>query len=170
MPAYTAIAAAEIDVDKPITESIITRVRNNPIAITEGATGAPKFQTDAYQALSVTHPKLRAREAPPVLITNYRFKTYIIPHGFATRPWRIDVWFVCLSAEHGYSVGDYVQASFQISKPQFLENYGMTALADNTNVYLKLALQGLGIIHKTAYTGHLISNNAWEARLKAWGV
>jgi hypothetical protein len=60
MTAYTAIADSEIDTDSPITESLLTRIRNNPIAITEGSTGAPKIQTAAYQAGSVDQAAIGA--------------------------------------------------------------------------------------------------------------
>lgn len=60
MTAYTAIADSEIDVDSPITESLMTRLRNNPIAITEGSAGAPLIQTAAYQPGSVDQAAIGA--------------------------------------------------------------------------------------------------------------
>ncbi len=42
MTTYTAIAGTEIDAESPVTEELMTRLRDNPIAITEGATGAPR--------------------------------------------------------------------------------------------------------------------------------
>ena len=53
MTAYNAIPAADIDPDSPLTTSLITHMRDNPIAIAEGSTGAPKIQTAAYDAGSV---------------------------------------------------------------------------------------------------------------------
>jgi len=49
MTTYTAITAGEIDVDSPITTGLMTKIRDNPIAITEGASGAPKIQTAALE-------------------------------------------------------------------------------------------------------------------------
>lgn len=43
MTTYTAIADADIDTDSPVTESLMTKLRDNPIAITEGASGAPQI-------------------------------------------------------------------------------------------------------------------------------
>lgn len=60
MTTYTAIVGSEIDVDSPITESLMTRLRDNPIAITEGASGAPNIQTAALAALAVTEAKIAA--------------------------------------------------------------------------------------------------------------
>ena len=53
MTTYTAITGAEIDTDSPITESLMTRLRDNPIAITEGSAGAPLIQLAAMGANSV---------------------------------------------------------------------------------------------------------------------
>lgn len=58
MTTYTDILNTQIDVDSPVTTGLMTLLRDNPIAITEGATGAPKIQTDAIQDLAVTEPKL----------------------------------------------------------------------------------------------------------------
>lgn len=43
MTTYTAIADTEIDAESPLTEEVMTRVRDNPIALAEGATGAPRI-------------------------------------------------------------------------------------------------------------------------------
>jgi hypothetical protein len=59
MTTYTAIADSEIDVDSPITESLLTRFRNNPIAITEGASGAPKIKQAAIDAAAVGQSQLK---------------------------------------------------------------------------------------------------------------
>ncbi len=58
MTTYTAIPDTDIDPESPITTGLMTKLRNNPIAITEGASGAPKMQTDGYTDLSVTEAKL----------------------------------------------------------------------------------------------------------------
>lgn len=49
MTAYTAIGDGELIVDRPITESLLTRLRDNPIAISEGSAGAPKVQSDGLE-------------------------------------------------------------------------------------------------------------------------
>lgn len=47
MTTYTTITNAEIDQDSPITQPLMTALRDNPVAITEGAAGAPKIQAAA---------------------------------------------------------------------------------------------------------------------------
>jgi hypothetical protein len=60
MTIYTSITGGEIDADSPITESLVTRLRDNPIAISEGSTGAPKIQTSAYDTGSVDEASIGA--------------------------------------------------------------------------------------------------------------
>jgi hypothetical protein len=58
--AYTEITNTEIEPGKPLTTSLVTRIRDNPIAIANGDTGAPKVQTAAIQDNAVTNPKIAA--------------------------------------------------------------------------------------------------------------
>lgn len=58
MTTYTAIPNTDIDVDSPVTTDLMTKVRDNPIAISEGASGAPKIQTAALDTDSVTTVKI----------------------------------------------------------------------------------------------------------------
>lgn len=41
MTTYTAIANSEIDADSPVTTTLMQAMRDNPIAISEGSSGAP---------------------------------------------------------------------------------------------------------------------------------
>ena len=43
MTTYSTIADGQIDQDSPITQPLMTALRDNPIAIAEGAAGAPKI-------------------------------------------------------------------------------------------------------------------------------
>ncbi len=43
MTSYVAIPNGDIDQDSPITQPLMTALRDNPIAITEGETGAPRI-------------------------------------------------------------------------------------------------------------------------------
>lgn len=43
MTTYTTIADADIDQDSPVTQPLMTALRDNPIAIGEGAAGAPRI-------------------------------------------------------------------------------------------------------------------------------
>jgi hypothetical protein len=52
MTTYTAIPDSDIDPESPGTTTLFTRLRDNPIAITEGASGAPSI---TYAALSLSN-------------------------------------------------------------------------------------------------------------------
>lgn len=58
MADYNAILNAEIEPEKPVTTSLMNRLRDNPIAISEGAAGAPRIQTAAIANGAVTAAKL----------------------------------------------------------------------------------------------------------------
>jgi len=53
MTAYNTIADSDIDPESPITTTLMTRLRDNAIAITEGSSGAPKIQEAAMDDESV---------------------------------------------------------------------------------------------------------------------
>lgn len=50
MATYTSITNGQVDVNSPIDQALITALRDNPIAISEGATGAPRVKTAALEA------------------------------------------------------------------------------------------------------------------------
>ncbi len=52
MTTYTAIPNGDIDQDSPVTQPLLTLMRDNPIAITEGAAGAPRIFIGALERLS----------------------------------------------------------------------------------------------------------------------
>jgi hypothetical protein len=58
MADWTDILNSEVDTDSPITEALMTALRDNPVAIAEGASGAPQMQTGAYADGSVTLIKI----------------------------------------------------------------------------------------------------------------
>ena len=45
MTTYTPILPAAVDVDSPVTQILMQSLRDNPIAMAEGASGAPKIAT-----------------------------------------------------------------------------------------------------------------------------
>ena len=58
MTTYTAIANSEVDTDSPITESLMTRLRDNPLAQAEGSAGAPKIASAAFSNNTLAAVKL----------------------------------------------------------------------------------------------------------------
>jgi hypothetical protein len=57
MTAYNPPTDAELGPEKPLTSGIAKRIRDVSIAISEGATGAPKIQNAAIDSLAVTTAK-----------------------------------------------------------------------------------------------------------------
>ena len=56
MTTYTAIANGEIDQDSPVTQPLMTALRDNPLSIAEGTSGAPKVQSAALNMAVITSP------------------------------------------------------------------------------------------------------------------
>jgi hypothetical protein len=54
MSTYTAIADAEIDVDSPVTQILLTKYRENMLAIQQGDASAPRIQTAAIDSAQLT--------------------------------------------------------------------------------------------------------------------
>jgi hypothetical protein len=58
MASYSPIGNTEIDPDSPLTSSLFTRLRDNPLAIQQGDPTAPRIATAALADLAVTTAKL----------------------------------------------------------------------------------------------------------------
>lgn len=58
MADYITITDAQVDPEAPITSELMSALRDNPTAITEGATGAPKVQRAAIQDDAVNLSKI----------------------------------------------------------------------------------------------------------------
>lgn len=54
MTTYSTIANSDIDADSPVTTPLLTALRDNPIAITEGSAGAPNIQDAALDTTATT--------------------------------------------------------------------------------------------------------------------
>jgi hypothetical protein len=54
MTTYTSIPNTDIDQDSPVTQPLMTALRDNPIAITEGASGAPRIVAAAIEGGSAS--------------------------------------------------------------------------------------------------------------------
>lgn len=58
MATYSAVTAGEKDADSPINVSLIDKLDQNPLAIAEGASGAPKIQNAAFDDNSIAASRL----------------------------------------------------------------------------------------------------------------
>ena len=100
MTTYTAIPNGDIDPDSPITTGLMTLMRDNPIAITEGSAGAPNITNAAMAAAVVDRAVLStavatqagspgASTTTPVVMDAYSFfpMIYMLSGG-------VDTWMV----------------------------------------------------------------------------
>jgi len=58
MTTYTTIPNSDIDQDSPVTQPLMTSLRDNPIAITEGASGAPRIVNAAITDGTIQNAKI----------------------------------------------------------------------------------------------------------------
>ena len=58
MTSYITITDTETDPEAPLTATLAKKWRDNPIAISEGSTGAPKIQRAAIQDAAINRIKL----------------------------------------------------------------------------------------------------------------
>lgn len=63
MTTYTAIPNGDVDAESPITTTLMTLLRDNPIAITEGASGAPTISAGAFTAGAIVNADINASAA-----------------------------------------------------------------------------------------------------------
>jgi len=53
MTGYAALSGTQIDADSPLIEDTFTKLRDNPLAMFEGAAGSPKFTTNNRQSVTL---------------------------------------------------------------------------------------------------------------------
>lgn len=58
MTDYNTIANGDVDADSPLNTTLLTRLRDNPLALFEGATGAPRLQTAGIADDAVVSDKI----------------------------------------------------------------------------------------------------------------
>lgn len=62
MPEYQEILDTEVQPEAPLTSSLGVRFRDNPIALANGASGAPRIQTAAINNSAVTAQKINIQQ------------------------------------------------------------------------------------------------------------
>jgi hypothetical protein len=87
MTSYVAIPNGDIDQDSPITQPLMTALRDNPIAITEAAPGAPRIVGDAMfgpSAGTVVQRNCLPTGNRSVTTPNGTTNTLLIEYSFVT--------------------------------------------------------------------------------------
>lgn len=77
MTAYTTITNAEVDQDSPVTQPLMTALRDNPLAIAEGDATAPGIQIAALKVAAGTTVRISndAEQIVPASTTTDVFET-----------------------------------------------------------------------------------------------
>ena len=88
MPTYTTIPDSTIAPEAPVTSELMTLLRDNPIATTEGDTGAPRVKGRALDVVlnnAVVNIPQSSSSGTTVLITNTDLTnlSYVMITGFA---------------------------------------------------------------------------------------
>lgn len=73
MTTWTDIIAAALDPDSPIDQALMTALRDNPVAIAEGALGAPRVDLGALRRLE-TGTAIRSRNDGPFSTSSTSFQ------------------------------------------------------------------------------------------------
>lgn len=88
-----------------------------------------------------------------------------VAHGFSDVPKLVQVVLRCLSAEHGYSVGDEVDATFV-----FVSGVSVIrTAADTTNVLVIYDGASTQVPNKSTRAASTITSASWRFVVRAWG-
>jgi hypothetical protein len=155
MPTYSAIADATIAVNKPITNSLVTLLRDNPLAIFEALGLDPNSGvfTSAEQTITVGG-------------------TLTIPHGLTNTPLWIQTILVCKTTEYGYSANDEI---FHPLNPHFPASgsaaHGATITIDGTNISVQVGTATPQINRRDGTAGNVVNITAanWRFKFRVWG-
>jgi hypothetical protein len=83
---YNAIPDSMVDAESPVTVNLMTYLRDNPIAITEGAAGAPQVQSGAIASGAVSNGKLAVDSVSAAKIQAGAVTLAKIAAGAVTQP------------------------------------------------------------------------------------
>ena len=147
MTTYSAIADAEIDANSPITTGLMTKLRDNPLAILEGL------------GLTVTVDTYISPEQ--TIVAGSTFTLNHLLTSFTPTASIFQVFLVCKSAEFGYSVGDVVVANPKgevTSSNQGTISIRLTA----TQIIVRIGGGGLSLPNATTGAETVITAASWR--------
>jgi hypothetical protein len=95
--------------------------------------------------------------------------TLTIAHGLGVAPTLVAQFIVCVTAEHGYSIGDVI-ATPLINTQSSVDNYGLVLTLDATNLNIRFGSAGNFYTGLNKSTGGavLFTNANWAYRVRAW--
>ena len=120
MATYSAVGAGEKDADSPINVSLIDKLDQNPHAIAEGASGAPKIKNAAFDNNTIDAGKL---SDATVTQTQLSQKYY-------AGSWNSNA--TTTSLPSGWSVTNPGAGQYTLTHNLGTTNYSIVALAEDT--------------------------------------
>lgn len=90
--------------------------------------------------------------------------TLTIAHGLGAVPFGFSIYYVCQTAEQGYSIGDVVQCFSGDTNG----NRGIMVTVDATNLVVIMGSSGQQMLNKSTGTSVSMTNANWKIRFKAW--
>ena len=134
MTTYTAIANSAIDQDSPVTQPLMTALRDNPIAITEGASGAPRVQPEALALYYVSGSATRSTSGSSAVVevTDLDNVDYVLLTGsiLVTSASALGSVVCAVSTDNGATYGSEVTAFSVQGTSQNYESSGFGWIAD----------------------------------------
>lgn len=93
--------------------------------------------------------------------------THTIAHGLVTRPSLVQVWLKCLTAEHGYAVGDWYGP---VGAETFSDgaNNGVGIAVNATNIKLVVGSNNIAILNASTGARSVITAANWALVARAW--
>lgn len=132
MTTYTAIANTEIDPESPVTSDLMTKLRDNPIAMAEGASGAPTMEV-AWHHLETLQPGSDATtQTFATDFTGYRAAKLMGKFGLSSAAainlqYYAGSWATVLTIPSGSTGGDFAFEIQNIDVGDDATNYLVTA-------------------------------------------
>jgi len=113
--AYTIIPNSDIDSESPVTENLLTYLRDNPIAIANATTLAPRVQSSAIanNAITLSHlvrsdfGVLRSGETERIAMAS-SIQSLDVQVQVVEPPVIAQLWAECVASTAGYVPGDEV--------------------------------------------------------------
>ena len=146
MVSYSVVSDTELQVNKPMTSSLWTRIRDNPIAIFEGLGWA------------VTASVYISPEQTIVAAS-----TFTVNHGltaFSPTNGVFQVFLVCQTAEWGYSIGDVVptNAAGDVAG----SNTGTSIVISATQISVRIGSGGTYVNNQTSGAANIATAANWR--------
>lgn len=167
MTDYTTLADADLAQDKPVTQAKARALRDNPLAIAEGATGAPKIQHDALFEFSAGDYILaRSDDDASTTSTSYTKVKEIVAARAGTFRIKFNLTaFQDGGSNHGYgkiyvngiAVGTERHVNFG-ANTQFSEDISGIAKGDLVQVYAHIT----SATSATVSNFHICASEPWD--------